>query len=98
MYENGVYDAGNYERVYRTVTIRPTYKTLSSVKTLIARELEWRGGRKVEALFDATGMEITDLGQLRDGSSIVASAGERFIVPYPSSPLHHEAVKLAKVA
>lgn len=94
VYENGLYDADKYERVYRTVTVRSTYKTLNSVKLVMGRELEWRDGRKVEFLFDASGMELTELDQLHENASIVVSAGDRFIVPYPNSLLHKEALKL----
>lgn len=92
VFENGFYDddAG----VFRVITVRPNYKTIGALKTLIARELEWRGGKKVDLLFDATGMLITDLNQIHEGDALVASAGDRFIVPYPNSVLHREAARM----
>lgn len=94
VYENGRYDGDAYDHVHRTVTIRPTYKTLTAVKTLVTRELGWRDGKKVDILFDASGQEIESLQQLSDSCSVVASAGDRFIIPYPNSQLHRETMKL----
>lgn len=91
VFENGLYD--DDEGVFKVVTVRPNYKTIGSLKTLITRELGWRGGRKVDLLYDATGVPITDLAQLCDGDALVASAGDRFIVPYPNSILHREVTR-----
>ncbi|CCW61481.1 unnamed protein product [Phytomonas sp. EM1] len=96
VYENGNYESDEYERAYRTITIRPTYRTLHSVMALITRELEWKRGMKTEILFDASGAEITSMDQLRDGASVIASAGDRFIVPYPNSSLHKEAIEFSR--
>ncbi|CAD2218650.1 hypothetical protein AGDE_13106 [Angomonas deanei] len=94
VFENGLYGDDKFDRAYITVTIRPTYKTMTAVKSTITRELQWRDGRKVDALFDATGAEIETVDQLTDGAAIVASAGDRFVVPFPNTALHREAMKL----
>eukprot|EP00796_Vickermania_ingenoplastis_P002347 gene2347-1476_t len=91
VFENGQYD--DEERVFRHITVRSNYKTIGALKTLIARELEWRDGKKVDLLFDATGVPINSLQDIRDGEALVASSGDRFIVPYPNSVLHREALK-----
>ncbi|KAK7200234.1 Doublecortin [Novymonas esmeraldas] len=91
VYENGLYD----DNVYRTVTVRPTYKTLGSLKTVITRELQWRDGKKVDLLFDATGAEVAELADLVDGDAVVASAGDRFVIPFPNTAFHKEAMRLA---
>lgn len=91
VFENGFYD--DDEGVFRLITVRSNYKTIGALKSLIARELGWRGGKKVDLLFDATGSPITHLDQLHDGDALVASAGDRFIVPYPNSILHREAAR-----
>ncbi|CCW68214.1 unnamed protein product [Phytomonas sp. Hart1] len=96
VYENGNYESNEYERAYRTIAIRSTYRTLHSVRTLITRELEWKHGMKVEILFDASGAEILSLDQLCDGAFIIASAGDRFIIPYPTSSLHKESMKFSR--
>lgn len=92
VYENGLYD----DNVYRTVTVRSTYKSLVALKATITRELQWRDGKRVDLLFDACGAEITDLDAIDDGDVVVASAGDRFAVPYPNTPMHQEAMKLAE--
>ena len=92
VYENGLYD----DNIYRTVTVRPTYKTLAALKTTITRELQWRDGKKVDVLFDACGAEISDLHAICDGDVVVASAGDRFVIPYPNTPMHLEAMKLSE--
>lgn len=98
LYENGVYDEDSDKgRPYHTLTVRPTYKTLSALKNLFERELGWRDGRHIDVLYDATGVEITDIHQLCDGQSVVASAGDRFIIPYPNTSLHHDAMKLSSL-
>lgn len=91
VFENGLYD--DDERVFRLITVRSNYKTIGALKTLIGRELEWRDGKKVDLLFDATGVPITSLEQISDGDALVASSGDRFIVPYPNSVLHREALR-----
>lgn len=95
VYENGVYDEDAYEHVYRVVTVRPTYKTMKALRSVIEREMGWRDGKRVDILYDASGAEIVSLDELFDGESIVASAGDRFIVPFPNTSLHREALKLA---
>jgi hypothetical protein len=76
---------------YRTVTIRPTCKTLKSVHTLLDRELQWNTlGRHVDMLFTSRGEEITSLDAICDGESIVASSGDRFVIPRTTSILHRE--------
>lgn len=92
VFENGIYD----DNIYRTVTVRPTYKTLSALKSLIGRELRWRDGRRVDVLYDASGMEIEEISELFDGEAVVASGGDRFIIPYPNTALHREAMKLSE--
>ncbi|CBZ23769.1 conserved hypothetical protein [Leishmania mexicana MHOM/GT/2001/U1103] len=92
VYENGLYD----DNIYRTVTVRPTYKTLATLKTVITRELQWRGGKKVSLLFDASGTEVVELRDLLDGDAVVASAGDRFVIPYPNTAIHKEAIKLSE--
>jgi hypothetical protein len=92
VYENGLYD----DNIYHTVTVRPTYKTLTALKTTITRELQWRGGKKVDILFDACGAEISDLDAICDGDVVVASAGDRFVIPYPNTAMHLEAIKLSE--
>ncbi|KPI87712.1 hypothetical protein ABL78_3185 [Leptomonas seymouri] len=92
VYENGQYD----DNVYRTVTVRPNYKTIGSLKTIITRELQWRDGKKVDLLFDACGAEVKDLDSICDGDVVVASAGERFAIPYPNTPMHLEAIQLSE--
>ncbi|KAG5473633.1 hypothetical protein LSCM4_03703 [Leishmania orientalis] len=92
VYENGLYD----DNIYRTITVRPTYKTLSALKTVITRELQWRDGKKVNLLFDASGAEVVELRDLLDGDAVVASAGDRFVIPYPNTAIHKEAIKLSE--
>ncbi|KAG5473912.1 hypothetical protein LSCM1_04547 [Leishmania martiniquensis] len=92
VYENGLYD----DNIYRTITVRPTYKTLGALKTVITRELQWRDGKKVSLLFDASGAEVVELHDLLDGDAVVASAGDRFVIPYPNTAIHKEAVKLSE--
>lgn len=92
VYENGFYD----DNIYRTVTVRPTFKTLVSLKATITRELQWRDGKRVDLLFDACGAEISDLSAICDGDVVVASAGDRFVIPYPNTPMHMEAMKLSE--
>ncbi|KPA80686.1 hypothetical protein ABB37_04862 [Leptomonas pyrrhocoris] len=92
VYENGLYD----DNIYRTVTVRPTYRTLVALKTTITRELQWRDGKKVDLLFDACGAEISDLNEISDGDVVVASAGDRFVIPFPNTPMHLEAMKLSE--
>ncbi|CAC9510515.1 protein of unknown function - conserved [Leishmania donovani] len=92
VYENGLYD----DNIYRTVTVRPTHKTLAALKTVITRELQWRDGKKVSLLFDASGTEVVELRDLLDGDAVVASAGDRFVIPYPNTAIHKEAVKLSE--
>ncbi|CAM40112.1 conserved hypothetical protein [Leishmania braziliensis MHOM/BR/75/M2904] len=92
VYENGLYD----DNIYRTVTVRPAYKTLNVLKTVITRELQWRDGKKVRLLFDASGAEVVELCSLLDGDTVVASAGDRFVIPYPNTVIHKEAMKLSE--
>lgn len=94
VFVNGEYgDVKSDPLPFQTVTIRPTFKTLASVCTLLGRELHWSTiGRRVEVLYTANGEEITSLESLRDGDAIVASSGDRFIVPRPTSVLHAEFV------
>ncbi|GET90554.1 hypothetical protein, conserved [Leishmania tarentolae] len=92
VYENGLYD----DNIYRTVTVRPSYKTLAALKTVITRELQWRDGKKVSLLFDASGAEVMELRDLVDGDAVVASAGNRFVIPYPNTAIHKEAMKLSE--
>lgn len=92
VYENGQYD----DNIYRTVTVRPTYKSLTALKSVITRELQWRDGKRVDLLFDASGAEVMDLSELMDGDAVVASAGDRFVIPYPNTAMHQEAMKLSE--
>ncbi|KAG5490295.1 hypothetical protein JKF63_00415 [Porcisia hertigi] len=92
VYENGVYD----DNIYRTVTVRPTCKTLSALRSIITRELQWRDGKRVCLLFDVSGAEVVELGNLHDGDIVVASAGDRFSIPYPNTAIHREALKLSE--
>jgi len=90
VFVNGEYgDVHTEPTPYRVVTIRPAHKTLTSVMTTIGRELEWNTrGRKVELLFAPNGWEIRSLDSIRDGACVVASAGDRFIIPRANSVLN----------
>jgi hypothetical protein len=93
VYVNGEYgDVRSEPMPYRSITVRPTHKSLASVMTMLARELGWNAaGRKVETIFSAAGRDITDLTQLTDGCSVVAASSERFIPPKPHSVLFEAA-------
>nr|CCC89779.1 conserved hypothetical protein [Trypanosoma congolense IL3000] len=97
VFENGEYGDQKTDRFpYRTITLRPTHKTMRAVMNTIDRELAWNSvGKKVDVIYDATGCEITSVDQLTNGQAIVASAGDRFVIPHPSSILHEEVVKLS---
>lgn len=92
VYVNGEYgDVQGDLLPFRTVTIRPTCKTIKSVFTLLDRELQWNTlGRHVDALYTSRGDTITSLESIHDGESIVASSGDRFIIPRSTSILHRE--------
>jgi hypothetical protein len=92
VYVNGEYgDVQGDLLPFRTVTIRPTCKTIKSVYTLLDRELQWNTlGRHVDLLYSSRGEEITALESIVDGESIVASSGDRFIIPRSTSILHRE--------
>lgn len=92
IFVNGEYGDIHSEPIpYKTITIRPTYKTLVALYTLIGRELQWNAlGRRVEVLYTCRGEEVRGLDMIRDGDSLVASSGDRFIVPRVTSVLHHE--------
>lgn len=96
VFPNGEYGDVVSERTpYRTITIRPTHKTLTSVYTTIARELQWNVlGRKCEVLYTACGEQVSALDEIRSGDSLVASSGERYVVPRDNSVLHAEVVAL----
>lgn len=97
VFSNGEYGDVETERLpYRTVTIRSTHKTLPSVLTMIGRELAWNVlGRKVEILYSARGEEIKNLESLHHGDCVVASTGDRFVVPRHNTVLHAEVQKLS---
>lgn len=92
VYINGEYgDVQGDHLPFRTVTIRPTCKTIKSVYTLLDRELQWNTlGRHVDLLYSSRGDVITTLEAIVDGESIVASSGDRFIIPRSTSILHRE--------
>ncbi|EKF32924.1 hypothetical protein MOQ_003213 [Trypanosoma cruzi marinkellei] len=96
VFSNGEYGDCHYDPFpFRTVTLRPIHKTIRAVLNTIERELEWNSlGKKVETLYDATGSEITSVEELVDGQSIVASSGDRFVIPHPKSVLHQDVMKL----
>ena len=97
VFSNGEYGDVVSERTpFRSVTIRPTHKTLASVLTTIARELQWHSlGRKCEVLYTAHGGEITSISQISDGDSVVASSGDRFVVPRSNTVLHADVLRSA---
>jgi hypothetical protein len=97
IFVNGEYgDVRNDRTPFRTITVRPSFKSLTSVYSLCARELEWHVlGRKVEVLYSCRGEEITSLEQIDDGGALVASSGDRFIVPRPNSVLHRIVTELS---
>ncbi|RHW73925.1 hypothetical protein DPX39_030030900 [Trypanosoma brucei equiperdum] len=97
VFENGEYGDRNNDRFpFRTVTLRPAHKTMRAVMNTVERELEWHAlGKKVDTIYDATGCEVTSVDQLTDGQALVASAGDRFVIPHSSSILHEEVMKLS---
>ncbi|KAH9598963.1 Doublecortin domain [Trypanosoma melophagium] len=97
VFSNGEYGDRVTDRFpFRTVTLRPIHKTMRAVFNTIERELEWHSmGKKVERIFDATGVEITSVEELYDGESLVVSTGEKFIIPHPTSVLHEDVMKLS---
>ena len=84
VFENDVYGSLWSDSVpCTTVTIRPTFKTVMSVKTMLARELKWNQcSRKVDFIYNTLGQEITDVGSISNGDVIIASAGDRFVKPH----------------
>ncbi|ORC93428.1 uncharacterized protein TM35_000013050 [Trypanosoma theileri] len=97
VFSNGEYGDRVTDRFpFRTVTLRPIHKTMRAILNTIERELEWHSmGKKVERIFDATGVEITSVEELYDGQPLVVSTGERFIIPHPTSVLHEDVMKLS---
>ncbi len=97
VFVNGEYGDVVSERTpFRSVTIRPTHRTLGAVMTTITRELQWHTlGRKCEVLYSACGGELTSLADLKDGDSIVASTGDRFVVPRSNTVLHADVLRAA---
>ncbi|KAG8347619.1 putative Doublecortin [Trypanosoma vivax] len=97
VFENGEYgDRQNDRFPFRTVTLRPTHKTIRAVTNTIERELGWNSlGKKIDQIYNPTGSEITSIDQLVEEQSIVVSAGDRFIIPHPTSVLHEEVMRLA---
>ncbi|KAF8276526.1 hypothetical protein TcBrA4_0130220 [Trypanosoma cruzi] len=96
VFSNGEYGDCHYDPFpFRTVTLRPIHKTIRAVLNTIERELEWNSlGKKVVTLYDATGSEITSIEELVDGQSIVASSGDRFVIPHPNSVLHQDVMRV----
>ena len=93
VYENGSYgDLVNDRVPFRTVTVRPTFKTMGPVLSLVGQTLQWgQLGRKVEVLFDAvSGKPITSVADLQAGSPVIASMGDALIVPRANSQLFSE--------
>ena len=84
VFENGVYGSNWSDSVpCFTVTIRPAFKTIQSVKTMLARELKWnQAGRKVEYVYNTLGQELTDVGCISHNDVLIASAGDTFIRPH----------------
>eukprot|EP00672_Neobodo_designis_P027652 CAMPEP_0174853382 /NCGR_PEP_ID=MMETSP1114-20130205/28188_1 /TAXON_ID=312471 /ORGANISM="Neobodo designis, Strain CCAP 1951/1" /LENGTH=463 /DNA_ID=CAMNT_0016088023 /DNA_START=25 /DNA_END=1412 /DNA_ORIENTATION=+ len=101
VYENGSYgDLVNDRVPFRTVTVRPNFKSLGPVLSLVGQTLQWATqGRKVETLFDAaTGRAISSVAELTAGNPVVASMGDAFVVPRPNSQLFSELPESAKAS
>eukprot|EP00760_Papus_ankaliazontas_P025670 PhM_4_TR2840/c0_g1_i1/m.20313 len=84
LFENGVYGDVDTDRVpFKSVTLRPNFKTLSAVSALFTRELQWNGQyRKVDRIYDAaSGREISNLDDIADGDVLVATGGEKYVPP-----------------
>ncbi|KEG14070.1 hypothetical protein DQ04_00641140 [Trypanosoma grayi] len=96
VFSNGEYGDKHTDRFpFRTITLRPTHKTMKAVFNTIERELEWHPlGKRVESIYDATGSEITSIEKLHNGQAVVVSTGDRFVIPHPSSVLHEDVVKI----
>lgn len=95
VYENGRYGDVAHDRVpFRSVTVRPTHKTLDSVISLVTRELSWNTlGRKVECLYAMASQGptlVTSMAGLREGCPIVATEGGPVVAVPPGSMLHEE--------
>ncbi|KAJ9449484.1 Dynactin subunit 1 [Diplonema papillatum] len=84
VFENGAYGSQWSDTVpCYMMTVRSAFKTMSSVKTMVARELKWHQcSRRVEMLYNTLGKELTDVSDISDGDILIASAGDDFIKPH----------------